>query len=129
MDQLYMTVKDGIVYLTSSTDNISPQSQSDVSKQWAKDSSKYPLSGRLDIQKLLIGLEKEFKTPSERKSLDLFRKNVGEMYYKTEVKGDSVETEIDYNIKNSSENSLMYFFDLFDEIYKINEEEKKTQIL
>lgn len=129
MDQLYMTVKDGIVYLTSSTDNISPQSQSDVSKQWAKDSSKYPLSGRLDIQKLLIGLEKEFKTPSERKSLDLFRKNVGEMYYKTEVKGESVETEIDYNIKNSSENSLMYFFDLFDEIYKINEEEKKTQIL
>ncbi|REC80405.1 hypothetical protein DRF60_01465 [Chryseobacterium elymi] len=129
MDQLYMTVKDGIVYLTSSTDNINPQSQSDVSKQWAKDSSKYPLSGRLDIQKLLIGLEKEFKTPSERKSLDFFRKNVGEMYYKTEVKGESVETEIDYNIKNSSENSLMYFFDLFDEIYKINEEEKKTQIL
>ncbi|MGK6342439.1 hypothetical protein ACMGDK_09380 [Chryseobacterium sp. DT-3] len=129
MDQLYMTVKDGIVYLTSSTDNINPQSQSDVSKQWAKDSSKYPLSGRLDVQKLLIGLEKEFKTPSERKSLDLFRKNVGEMYYKTEVKGESIETEIDYNIKNSSENSLMYFFDLFDEIYKINEEEKKAQIL
>ncbi|MDQ0066663.1 hypothetical protein [Chryseobacterium lathyri] len=129
MDQLYMTVKDGVVYLTSSTDNINPQSQSDVSKQWAKDSSKYPLSGRLDIQKLLIGLEKEFKTPSERKSLDFIRKNVGEMYYKTEVKGESVETEIDYNIKNSSENSLMYFFDLFDEIYKINEEEKKTQIL
>jgi hypothetical protein len=83
----------------------------------------------LDVQKLLIGLEKEFKTPSERKSLDLFRKNVGEMYYKTEVKGESVETEIDYNIKNSSENSLMYFFDLFDEIFKMNEEEKKPQIL
>lgn len=129
MDQLYFVVKDGIVYLTSSTDNLSAQSQSDVSKQWAKDSSKYPLSGRLDVQKLLIGLEKEFKTPSERKSLDLFRKNVGEMYYKTEVKGDSVETEIDYKIKNSSENSLMYFFDLFDEIYKINEAEKKPQIL
>ncbi|MBL1221747.1 hypothetical protein JET18_12925 [Chryseobacterium sp. L7] len=129
MDQLYFVVKDGIVYLTSSTDNLSAQSQSDVSKQWAKDSSKYPLSGRLDVQKLLIGLEKEFKTPSERKSLDLFRKNVGEMYYRTEVKGDSVETEIDYKIKNSSENSLMYFFDLFDEIYKINEAEKKPQIL
>jgi len=129
MDQLYFVVKDGIVYLTSSTENLTTQSQSDVSKQWAKDSSKYPLSGRLDVQKLLIGLEKEFKTPSERKSLDFFRKNVGEMYYKTEVKGESVETEIDYNIKNSSENSLMYFFDLFDGIYKINEEEKKPQIL
>jgi hypothetical protein len=129
MDQLYFVVKEGIVYLTSSTENLTPQGQSDTSKQWAKDSSKYPLSGRLDVQKLLIGLEKEFKTPSERKSLDLFRKNVGEMYYKTEVKGESVETEIDYNIKNSSENSLMYFFDLFDEIFKMNEEEKKPQIL
>jgi len=129
MDQLYFVVKDGIVYLTSSTENLTPQSQSGVSKQWAKDSSKYPLSGRLDVQRLLIGLEKEFKTPSERKTLDLFRKNVGEMYYKTEVKGDSVETEIDYNIKNSSENSLMYFFDLFDEIFKIKEQEKKPQIL
>ncbi|WP_228429131.1 hypothetical protein [Chryseobacterium sp. 52] len=129
MDQLFFTVKDGIVYLTSSTDNITPQSQSEISKQWAKDSSKYPLSGRLDVQRLLIGLEKEFKTPSERKTLDLFRKNVGEVYYKTEVKGESVETEIDYNIKNSSENSLMYFFDLFDEIFKINESEKKPQIL
>ncbi|KMQ66488.1 hypothetical protein ACM46_02845 [Chryseobacterium angstadtii] len=129
MDQLYFTVKDGIVYLTSATENIIPQNQSDISKQWAKDSAKYPLSGRLDMQKLLIGLEKEFKTPSERKTLDLFRKNVGEVYYKTEVKGGSVETEIDYNIKNSSENSLMYFFDLFDEIFKIKEAEKKPQIL
>jgi len=129
LDQLYFTVKDGIVYLTSSTDNLTPQNQSGISKQWAKDSSKYPLSGRFDIQRLLIGLEKEFKTPSERKTLDLFRKNVGEVYYKTEVKGESVETEMDYNIKNSSENSLMYFFDLFDELYKINESEKKPQIL
>lgn len=129
MDQLYFIVKDGIVYLTSATENIMPQNQSDISKQWAKDSSKYPLSGRLDMQKLVIGLEKEFKTPSERKTLDLFRKNVGEVYFKTEVKGDSVETEMDYKIKNSSENSLMYFFDLFDEIFKIKESEKKPQIL
>lgn len=129
MDELYFIVKDGIVYLTSSTENLIPQGQSDISRQWAKDSSKYPLSGRLDVQKLLIGLDKEFKTPSERKSLDLFRKNVGEMYYKTEVKGNSIETEIDYKIRNSSENSLMYFFDLFDEIYKIKEADKKPQIL
>lgn len=129
MDQLYFIVKDGIVYLTSATENIMPQNQSDISKQWAKDSSRYPLSGRLDIQKLVVGLEKEFKTPSERKALDLFRKNVGEVYFKTEVKGESIETEMDYKIKNSSENSLMYFFDLFDEIFKIKESEKKPQIL
>ncbi|MFZ4930537.1 hypothetical protein [Chryseobacterium sp. Mn2064] len=129
LDQLFFTVKDGVVYLMSSTENILPTTQSEVSRKWAKDSSKYPLSGRLDLQKLLVGLDKEFKSPSERKTLDFLRKNIGEMYYKTEVKGESIETEMNYNIKGSSENSLMYFFELFDQIFKNKESEKKAQIL
>ncbi|MDQ0592355.1 hypothetical protein QFZ37_000724 [Chryseobacterium ginsenosidimutans] len=129
LDQLFFTVKDGVVYLTTATENILPKNQSDISKNWAKDSAKYPASGRFDIQRLLVGLEKEFKSPSERKTLDFVKKNVGEMYFKSETKGDRIETEIDYSIKNSSENSLMYFFDLFDEVYKINESEKKAPIL
>lgn len=129
VDQLFFTVKEGIVYVTTSKDNINTNNQSEISKQWMKDSSKYPLSGRLNIQKLLIGLDKEFKSKSERKTLDLLRKNVGEVYFKTEAKGGSIQTEMNYNIKNSSENSLMYFFDLFDEIYKISESEKPSHTL
>ncbi|OBW42252.1 hypothetical protein AB670_01318 [Chryseobacterium sp. MOF25P] len=129
VDQLFFTVKDGIVYVTTSKDNINTNNQSEISKQWMKDSSKYPLSGRLNIQKLLIGLDKEFKSKSERKTLDLLRKNVGEVYFKTEAKGGSIQTEMNYQIKNSSENSLMYFFDLFDEIYKISESEKPSHTL
>ncbi|MCJ7934132.1 MAG: hypothetical protein MUW56_10970 [Chryseobacterium sp.] len=129
LDQMFFTVKDGIVYLVSSKENIISNTQSEVSKKWAKDSYKYPLSGRLDLKRLLIGLDKEFKSSSERKIFDLFRKNVGEMYYKTEVKGESIQTEMDYNIKDSSENSLMYFFDLFDDFFKSKDSEKKPQIL
>lgn len=129
VDQLFFTVKEGIVYVTTSKDNINTNNQSEISKEWMKDSSKYPLSGRLNIQKLLIGLDKEFKSKSERKTLDLLRKNVGEVYFKTEAKGGSIQTEMNYNIKNSSENSLMYFFDLFDEIYKISESEKPSKTL
>ncbi|MGU3374421.1 hypothetical protein [Chryseobacterium sp. M5A1_1a] len=129
IDQLFFTVKDGVVYLMSSADNISPVNQSDISRKWAKDSAKYPLSGRLDIQKLLTGLDKEFKSPKERKTLDAIRKNVGELYYKTEVKGESIQTEMNYNIKDSSENSLMYFFDVFEQIFKTKETEKNTPIL
>ena len=127
LDQFFFTVKDGIVYLTSSTENLRTKNQSSVSSQWMKDSAKYPLSGRLDIQKLLVGMEQEFKTNSERKILNSLRKNAGEVYFKTEVKGNSIQTEMDYNIKNSSENSLMYFFDLFDEIFKNIEADKKPQ--
>lgn len=128
-DKLFFTVKDGIVYVTTSTDNISSKNQSEISEKWAKDSAKYPLSGRFDIQKLMIGLEKEFKTPSERKTLDLLKKNMGELYFKTEAKGEKIETEINYNIKNASENSLMYFFDVIDEVYKMKESDKKPAIL
>ncbi|MCF2220689.1 hypothetical protein H9Q08_15490 [Chryseobacterium sp. PS-8] len=128
-DKLFFTVKDGIVYVTTSTENISSKNQSEISEKWAKDSAKYPLSGRFDIQKLMVGLEKEFKTPSERKTLDLLKKNLGEVYFKTEAKGEKIETEINYNIKNASENSLMYFFDVFDEIYKMKESDKKQPIL
>lgn len=129
LDQFFFTVKDGVVYMTTSTDNILPKNQSEVSKKWAKDSSKYAMSGRLDIQRLLIGLEKEFKSTSERKIMDVFKKNVGEVHFKTEAKGDRIETEMNYDIKNSSENSLMYFFDLADEIYKIKESDKKAPVL
>lgn len=128
-DQLFFTVKDGIVYVTSSPDNIRPKNQSETSKMWAKDSAKHPSSGRFDMQKLLSGLEKEFKSIPEKKTLNLIRRNVGEVYFKTEAKGNTIETEVHYQIRNSSENSLMYFFDLFDEIYKINESEKKTPVL
>jgi hypothetical protein len=129
MDELFFTVKDGIVYVTTATNNLNSENQSEKSKIWMKDSSKYPISGRFDIRKLLAGLEKEFKSNSERKMLDLVRKNVGDIYFKSESKGDRIETEIDYSVKNSSENSLMYFFDLFDEIYKIKESDKKPPIL
>lgn len=128
-DKLFFTVKDGIVYVTTSTENISAKNQSEISEKWAKDSAKYSLSGRFDIQKLMIGLEKEFKTPSERKTLDLLKKNLGEVYFKTEAKGEKIETEINYNIKNASENSLMYFFDVIDEVYKMKESDKKQPIL
>ncbi|HAO06449.1 MAG TPA: hypothetical protein DCQ50_05535 [Chryseobacterium sp.] len=128
-DKLFFTVKDGIVYVMTSTDNISSKNQSEISEKWAKDSAKYPLSGRFDIQKLMVGLEKEFKTPSERKTLDLLKKNLGEVYFKTEAKGEKIETEVNYNIKNASENSLMYFFDVFDEVYKMKESDKKQLIL
>jgi len=129
VDQLYFTVKDGIVYLTTAKENINPKTQSEISKKWMKDSEKYAVSGRFDLQKLLIGLDQEFKDSSEIKLLNLMKKNAGEFNYKSEVKGNSIQTEIDYNIKTSSENSLMYFFDLVDEIYKISESEKKDHAL
>lgn len=129
VEQLFFTVQDGIVYVTTSKDNINTNNQSEISKQWMKDSSKYPLSGRLNIQKLLGGLDKEFKSKSEKGTLDILRKNAGEVYFKTESKGGSIQTEMNYNIKSNSENSLMYFFDLIDDFYKNSQADKSSKTL
>lgn len=129
MDELFFTVKDGIVYIMTSANGLNIENQGQKSKSWIKDSTKYPASGRIDVQRLLAGLEKEFKSGSERKMLDTVRKNVGDIYFKSESKGNTIQTEINYSIKGSSENSLMYFFDLFDEMYKQHEAGKKHPVL
>lgn len=128
IDQLYFTVRDGIVYLTTSLENLVPKKQSGLSEKWAKDASKHPLSGNINMQRLMSGLEKEFKTISQKKGLELFRKNVGDIYFKTDLKGDSLETEFNYTTPNSSENSLMYFFDFCNDLIKISEKETSTAL-
>ena len=129
IEQLYFTIKDGIVYVTTSKENITPKMQSESSKKWTKDAAKYAVSGRFDLQKLLVALDHELTESSEIKLLNLMKKNAGEFIYKSEIKNNSIQTEIDYNIKNAAENSLMYFFNLADEIYKITESEKKNHTL
>ena len=127
IDELFFTVKNGIVFMTTSTKNIGEKNQSETTRKWAKDAAKHSLSGRLDGKKLMDGLEKEFADNKDRQAYNFFRKNVGEITYKTNAKGDSIESEVNYNINNSSENSLMYFIDLFDELYKIDHPKRKAE--
>ncbi|WP_379966714.1 hypothetical protein [Epilithonimonas sp. UC225_85] len=128
IDQIYFTVKDGIVYLSTSLESLVIKKQSSVSEKWAKDAVKHPASGSINMQRLMNGLEKEFKTMSEKKGFDLFRKNVGDVYFKTDVKGESIETEFNYTTPNSSENSLMYFFDFCNDLIKKTEPETPTAL-
>ena len=123
---MFFTVKDGIVYLTTSLANLVPKKQSGISEKWAKEASRNSQSGSFNMQRLMNGLEKEFKTLPEQKALNLFRKNAGDFDFKTNVKGESIETEFNYTTPNSSENSLMYFFDLCNDLIKIMEPVKPT---
>lgn len=128
IDQVYFTVKENIVYLTTSLENLVPKKQSAVSQKWAKDAAKHPSSGTINMQRLLQGLEKEFTTISQKEGFNLFRKNIGDVYFKSEVKKESIETEFNYTTPNSSENSLMYFFDFCNDLIKISEKETSTAL-
>ncbi len=128
IDQLFFTVKDGIVYMSSSLENLLIRKQSQDSGKWAKEASKHSASGSINMQQLMQGLEKEFKTVSDKSALDLFRKNVGDIDFKTDVKGESLETEFNYTTPNSSENSLMYFFDFCNDLIKISEPKTTSEL-
>lgn len=125
VSKLFFTVKEGVVYCSTSIDNIFNQNQSDATKKLAKESYKHAQSAKLDIQKLLVSLDKEIQSSKDKKDREIFnflKKNIGTIHYKTDAKKDSIETEVDYLIhdNSSSENSLMYFFYLFDELYKLD---------
>jgi len=128
IDQLCFTVKDGIVYLATSPSNLLAKKQSSTTEKFAKEASKFPVYGKLDMRRFLNGLEQEFKTGSDKKSLDLFRKNMGDFDFKSEPKKESIETEINYTTPNSSDNSLMYFFDFCNDIIKLTEPKTPTEL-
>jgi len=128
IDQLCFTVKDGIVYLATSPSNLLAKKQSSTTEKFAKDASKFPVYGKIDMRRFLNGLEQEFKTGSDKKSLDLFRKNMGDFDFKSEPKKESIETEINYTTPNSSDNSLMYFFDFCNDIIKLTEPKTSTEL-
>lgn len=128
-DRLIFAVKDGIVYLTTSTDNIGAKPQSSATRKYAKEISKHSMSGWFNAKKLVVGLEKEFEDQKDKDLYHLFRNKTGELTYKSDVNSDSIQTETNYHIDGKSENSLMYFFDLFDDIYKIVEPADKYKNL
>ena len=115
--------------MTTSADNIGVKPQSSATRKWAKEVSKHSIAGWFNAKKLVVGLEKEFEDQKDKDVYHLLRKKVGEITYKTDVKSDNIQSEVNYHIDNSSENSLMYFFDLFDEIYKIVEPTDKYKKL
>jgi hypothetical protein len=127
IDKMFFTVRENIVYFSTSIENLSPQKLTGDYKKIAREVSKNAMYGRLDMQKFLKGFDGEIKDAKDRKSYEYFKNNVGDLIYKTNAKDKSIETEMIYQLRNSSsENSLMYIFDLFQEIYK-EEEAKKVE--
>lgn len=116
---MFFTVKDEIVYFTTSIENLDAKNTSGNLDAVAKESTKHAMYGKINLQKLLIGFEDEAKSTSDKKMFDYFKNNVGQIIYKTDAKKNSIETEMIYQINNqNSENSIMHFFDMFRELYK-----------
>lgn len=126
---IFFTVKDGIVYITTSKENIFAGNQTADTRKWAKESEKYAISGKVNVQKIVVGLEAEFKDSNDREMFSFLRKNMGQLSFKAEAKQDNVQTEFSYDIKSDSENSLMYFFDLMEMLYKMDEASKITKTI
>ncbi len=127
-ENVFIGVKDGLVFFTTSLENMVAKPQSAETKKWAKEAAKYSSSGRMNIQKLILGMEAEFRDNKDREMYNFLTKSIGELSFKTTVNNDVIDTEMNYNIQSDSENSLMYFFDLVDMINKIDKSDELVEI-
>lgn len=119
INKMFFCVKDNIVYFTTSIENLNKEKPKKNNSKISKESTKHAMYGKIDFQRILKELEGEVKNESNKKTFDYFKKNVGDLIYKTDAKENSVKTEVIYQLRNtSSENSLMYFFDMFSILYK-----------
>jgi len=125
IDQLYFTAKDGIVIMTTSLGNLNKISNGDLSNLPNADKKlikNHPAAGRMDLRKLveIVGADLPNKTSKkDEKYLNFFKQNLGNVSFYTETK-ENIETTINYQINDNHDNSLMYFFDLFEELYELD---------
>ncbi len=128
LDQLFFTVKEGIVYLTTSEENIGEKPQTNTTRKWAKEIHKTSMNGKLDVVRFAEGFANEITSEEDREFYNFFRKNAGDLTYKLETKSDRINSEFNYQTRGTSDNSLMYFFDLLEEVYKMNSKTRKTTV-
>ena len=128
LNHLYLLVKDGLVYFTTSEENIGEKPQTKTTKKWAKEIRKSPMNGKLDVVRFAEGFANEITSEEDREFYNFFRKNAGDLSYQMEAKSDRINSEFKYQTRGTSDNSLMYFFDLLEELYKLDYNTKKSTI-
>ncbi len=86
------------------------------------------MNGKLDVVRFTEGFANEITSEEDREFYNFFRKNAGDLSYQMEAKSDRINSEFKYQTRGTSDNSLMYFFDLLEELYKLDYNTKKSTI-
>jgi hypothetical protein len=129
LENLYIGLKNGVIMVTTSKENVENliqqkvmPLQADFKKLIYKNNS----SAWLDFQKIITASKTEFNKDSKSNYFDIALKNAGEITMESKFKNGAIVTESCYTIKGEHANSLQYFFDVVNELY--TESKKETTV-
>jgi hypothetical protein len=129
LENLYIGLKNGVIMVTTSKENIENLIQQKVmplQADFKKSISKNNTAAWLDLQKIIAASKTEFSKDSKSNYFDIALKNAGEITMESKFKNGAIVTESCYTIKGEHANSLQYFFDVVNELY--TESKKETTV-
>lgn len=127
LENLYFGLKNGVLMVTSSKENIENLIQEKtmpLSSDFKKSISKNNSSGWFDLHKIITASRTESEAGIKDNYWEIALKNAGEIAVESKVKNGVINSELIYTIKGEHTNSLQYFFDVVNELYA--EKQKET---
>ena len=82
-------------------------------------------SGNINFKNLITGLFTEITNKKNKKMISYLYDNVNNMTFESTIKEDLVKTTTILNIKGKHKNSLEYFFNVMENLLKIDAGNKK----
>jgi hypothetical protein len=129
LENLYIGLKNGVVMVTTSNENIENLIQQRVmplQANFKKSISKNNSAAWVDLQKIIAASKTELNKDSKSNYYDIALKNAGEITMESKFKNGTIVSESSYTIKGKHTNSLQYFFDVLNELYA--ESKKETTV-
>ncbi|TRX34140.1 hypothetical protein FNW52_13970 [Flavobacterium sp. ZT3R18] len=126
LENLYIGLKNGVIMVTTSKENIENLIQQKVmplQADFKKSISKNNSAAWIDLQKIITASKTEFSKNSKSNYFDIALKNAGEITMESKFKNGAIVTESSYIIKGDHTNSLQYFFDVVNELYAESKKE------
>ncbi|PWA11695.1 hypothetical protein DB891_02510 [Flavobacterium laiguense] len=120
LDNLYIGLKNGVIMVTTSKENVENLIQQKVmplQADFKKSISKNNSAAWMDLQKIITASKNELNKDTKSNYFDIALKNAGQITMESKFKNGTIISESSYTIKGEHTNSLQYFFDVINELY------------
>lgn len=129
LENLYLGLKNGVVMITTSKENIENlihQTVMPLRSDFKKSISKNNSAAWFDVQKIIEASKTEIDKGTKSNYYDIALRNAGEITVESKFKNGAIVSDALYTIKGEHANSLQYIFDIINEFYIENKKATKA---
>jgi hypothetical protein len=126
IEKLYFKVKDGRCIITTSLTDVNgpiPNNNLDAATKQSFLNSNY--YGNINFKSLISCLSSDVTDKKNKKMISYLQANAGNMTFESTINNDLIKTTALFNITGKHTNSLEYFFNVIENLLKIEAGDKK----